>query len=533
MPLDLLPSKLVVETRQQLHDMFLLWMAVRNPATDSRPGGAPDLDASVWADAATLILNKAIIISGNVSRSTAVGPVLDIWAQLLGTQRNGAVGAGGSVVSTGFSSNGAQLRSGDLLTYAPSNLTYFVSGVTGTYLNGQPIGISGKDTGPQTDLPPGAVLTWKTSRPGVNLPTVTVLPQADGSGLSGGAGPELDTDLQQRLQFIASNPPASGNDSDYQSTITQSTGIGIQQPFTICGVQGSGTMGVMFTLRPGTPGANRIPSPSQMQQVLSWLGGEMPGSDGIYMCQLIPFKITVVLKAIWSLGSPGWADSTLFPLYHAPPAPDTPNTNLVAAAKPASGSITPTTFRLQSPAMTEVPQVGQSVAFLDLPNQVFRRKKILSVTTISATQYDVVVDTSSGVSDTSYSPLIGQPCCPWSDSLQDTIAPVLAYFDKLGPSEQFSAGDLFDPGRRRRRSPANPQFWPNLITNRLLGGSAVPQAPQGPQQNQPPVPTLFNTASLADVELIEPAPPFSAPIGVPGVFSNLPVLGSLIAFPEP
>jgi hypothetical protein len=119
--------------------------------------------------------------------------------------------------------------------------------------------------------------------------------------------------------------------------------------------------------------------------------------------------------------------------------------------------------------------------------------------------------------------------------LQSLLTPTVTYFDVLGPGEQYALSAFFDPGLRQKRSPPSPQFFPNAITNRLLGGSLVPQPAQGPQQNQPPVPTLFTTPTIYDVQLTDPPPgvlPFAAPVGSPGVFSNMSTLATLVAFPE-
>lgn len=521
MPQDLLPAKIVVATRQQLNDKYLLFYQVRNPAADTRVGGEPALKAGVWSDLGSFILSQAVTIANGVSRSTARGSFVDVWCFLLGTARLPAQGSGGSV-SIQANSNGAQVVAGDVLTHLPTQLK-FQATVTGTYANGQPCPIAGIDTGIATNLPAGTILNWQSSRPGFTSLQGTVLPQATGAGLTGGAPQEDDDTCLARLQYIASNPPASGNDAEYQSNVSAILGLAIQQAFTIPGVMGPGTTGVMFTLRPGTPGASRIPSNAQMAAVLSALAGGMPASDGIYMCALVPSPVNVVLSAIWAQTAAGWTDNTTFPLYHAGP-------NLVAAAPNAGGSLTAVAFRVTSTAMTEVPQVGQSIGFLDVPNLTFRRKKILSVTTISATAYDLTVDTSQGLSDTSYTPISGQPCCPWSDSLQTLVTPVVRYFDALGPGEQFAS--FFDPGIRQRRSPPSPQFYPNQITHRILGGTVVTQPPQGPQQNQPPLPTLYTTPTLYDVSLVEPVAPFTTPVGSPGVFSYLFSLNALVAFPE-
>lgn len=523
MPLDALPGKLVVPTRQQLHDLWLRFAQVRNQSSDTRSGSQLDLDAWVAADFATMVLSRGVTIANGVTRATADATTLaNVWAPLLGTKVFGAFGSAGAV-SAAIGASGSAIKGGDILTYGPSNLAFQVT-VGGTYFAGQPIPIAALSVGPSTNLPAGTILTWQSPRLGVNNGNATVLSQADGTGLSGGVGPETDNpdQFRQRLDYLAANPPASGNDAQYQKAISE-TIASIQQVFTFPGVPFPGAITFTFTLRPATPGANRIPTATQLAQALSLIAGLMPADDGIFACSLVSSPTTLVLKVSWAQGSPGWADSTLFPLYHASPS-------LVAAAPNAGGVLSATAFRVTSPAMTEVPIVGQSIAFLDLPNRVFRRKKILTVTTISSTAYDLTVDPTNGISDTSYAPLNGQACCPWSDSLNDLIPPVVGYLDTLGAGEQYAT--FFDPGLRQRRSPPSPALWPNAITNRLLGGSVVPQVPQGPQQNQPAVPTLFNVPSIYDVQLQEPTVPFVTPVGTPGVSSFLLTLGNLIAFPE-
>lgn len=528
MPIDALPAKLVVRSRQELHDRFGKWVLVRNPNEDIRQGSQVDQDAWVWADAGSFLLSNAVVIAGAITRANMHGSQLDAEAKRLGTVRQGAQGAGGAVAVLA-SSLGAGLVAGDVITYLPQNLRYRVT-TTGTYANGQAVPIVGIDTGPQTTIPAGSILTWQSLRPGVASINATVIQQADGSGLSGGSGPETDDALRFRLDYLAANPPASGNDSQYQSAINTTSGVAIQFCFTVPGVRGPGSIAVMFTLRPGQPGANRIPTPAQLALALSLVGGLMPASDGIYMCTLVAQPTTICLKTVWATGAAGWADSTIFPLYHA--SVSTPGDRLVAASPNAGGVLGALAFRLSSASMTEVPQVGQSIGFFDQVNLVFRRKKILSVTTISGTAYDITVDTNSGISDTSYIPLNGQACCPWSDSLNSLVLPVVTYFDQLGPGEQFA--NFFDPGLRQKRSPPSPQYFPNVITNRLLGGAPVPVPPQGVQQNQPPVATLFTTPTLFDVQLADPASlPYGTSVGSPGVFSNLLTLGpSLVAFPE-
>ncbi len=525
MPLDPLPGKLVLPARNAERDRWLRDFSLRSPDSDVSEGTLPWFEASAYADATAVHRANAVTIANGVSRATAVGQDLDDWAVRLGTQRLPAVGAGGFVVASVTGGGSVPIQTGQILT--GPNSSRFQCTETALYSDGASVPVLGITTGPGTNLAAGTVLTWQSPPIGLGE-TATVLQQADGSGLSGGNGIESDDQLRARLDYIAANPPASGNDAQYQSIVGKTPGLAVQQPFTIPAVKGPGTKGVTFTLRPSQPGANRIPTSAQLSLCAAYLAGLMPADDSIFMCTLVASPLIVTLKVLWAQGASGWADATTFPLYHA--YNSTPGDRLVAASANASGTLSPTAFRLSSASMTEVPQVGQNIAFLDLPNLTFRRKKIGAVTQINSTTYDITVDTSSGVSDTSYTPSNGQVCSPWSDSLNALLTPVLAYFDTLGPGEQFAS--FFDPGLRQKRSPASPAYWPNIVTNRLLGGAAVPQPPQGPQQNQPPVATLFSTPALYDVELVEPAPPYSTPVGSPGVSSYLLTLGGLAVFPE-
>jgi hypothetical protein len=535
MPLDNPAGKLVIPSRDQRVALYKRAIVARVPVgntpPDLRPGGKVDLDARAVADSAGLIDSNAVTIANARTWMTSSGQDLYDWATRLGTTAPlPAQGASGAGANQGGASTGATIEEGDVCIHQPTGLQFQCT-QTGTYLpatpnvpgSGTPIPIAGIDTGPQTNLPAGSVLTWVSPRPGSGA-TLTVLIQANGSGLSDGSDVESDDEVKARFNFIAANPAASGNDAQYQETVLDTDTVAVQQCFTVPGAMGPGTTAVMFTLRPGTPGANRIPNATQLALVAPLLGGSMPVSDGIFMCTLVASPVTVLIQVLWSQGAAGWIDATTFPPLL---------TSALVEASPNAGAVlSATAFRLSSAGLTTptAPQVGQSVAFFDLPNQTFRQKKILTVTTISTTQYDVTIDTTNGVSDTSYTPLNGQPCCPWSDSLNTIITPVLAYFDTLGPGEQFAS--FMDPGLRQKRSPASPQYFPSVLTNRLLGGAVTPNPPQGPQQTQPAVPTVWGTSTVGDAELTLPVVPYPTPVGTPGVSSYLLTLGNLLLFPE-
>lgn len=496
-----LPDALITQTRDQVRAKWLRDYSLRNPTAKTGIGTDPYTDSAVFADGAMPIYANSITIAANVPRSTKTGAALDAEAIAMGQPvHRPAVGAIGAVVISA-SVGGTTIFLND--EFKINGLRYKCA-ATATYADQAQVPIEGIDTGPGTNVGPGTQGSWTNPRPGC-VKDAKVALQADGSGLSDGADAETDADMQLRLAYAASNPPASGNDAEYQQAVLQTPGLSIGAVFTYPSILGPGTMGVAFTLRPASPGANRIPNAAQIAKVLAWLKGQFPADDVILVCTLVAQPIDVVFRETWAQGgTPGWADLVPWPIYNA--------TKVVIdnGATP-----TATTFRLKNIDGTTIvaPQVGNTIAFYDAPNQVFRRKKVLTATFVAGTSYDIVCDQTNGASDTSYTPYssgTGQPCCPWSDSLDALALPTVSYFDTLGPGEQRST--FFDPGLRERRSPRSPQFWPSEVSNRML-------AP------------LFALAQVQDIALQEPTVPFNATVGTPGVSSNLITLRSITVFP--
>ena len=516
MPLDPLPGQLVVYTRTQSRDLILRDWGFRNPSAVLTAGGEPYLKASVYADAAVPIYSDAVQIAKNTSRSTMRGVALDNEAQALGTQRLSAVGAVGAMIIKA-SAGGVKIFAGDLLDVGA--FTYQCL-QTAVYQNGAPVPVQGQSTGPSSDQDPGTIGAWQVPRPGCAA-QCTVATQADGSGLSGGHDAETDDQLRARLDYIAANPPASGNDSEIQNLAVRCPGLFIEQCFTYPCCLGPSSTCVSFTLSASLSGGNRIPNSAQIGLMQAWLQapGNLPSDLTILVATVVTQPVPMVLRPDWASGSDGWIDAQPAPTYQSPdPQIATPTTG---------GAMSSTYFRVVNFPAT--PQVGQNLALFDAPNQTFHRKKILTVSADTTSGWDITVDTTNSVSDTSYVPVSGQYVSPWSDSLESLIPPVVAYFSSLGPGEQFSA--FPDPGSRQRRNPTSPGVFPNVISARIYAGPATqPLAVQG-QPPPAPIPTLTTTATLLDVTVQEPTLPHAATIGAPGVTAYLMTLGDSAAYP--
>lgn len=491
MPLDELPGRIVTFTRDEIRARYLRSYRLRNPKALTEEGTQPFVDASSFADASLPLYANAVALGAAISRTSATGKALDDEARFLGTWRLPASGAVGFVRVT-TSLGGGQILAGDELR-ASSGLRYRCI-ATAVYVDGAFVPVAGFDTGPATNQAPGTSLTWTRPRPGVG-PSAIVVRQGDGTGLAGGRDVESDGELQKRLIALRANPPASGNDAQYQHAVLRTPGVPIEQAFTYPGILGPGTKGIVFTLRAAL-GGSRIPNATHIAAVLAHVVGEMPADDSIFVAQLVAVPVDVALRVKWALGAPGWVDATPWPPLAA--------SRVAVAPSPAPS---PTTFRLTGTGPGPTP--GTTIAFHDAAAARFRRKTVGRVS--GSGPWDVQCETANRASDTTYAPQAMQPCCPWSDSLDALLAPVLGHFARLGPGEQRTS--FFDPGLRQRRSPRSPQFWPSVLTNRLLSD-------------------VFNLPHIEDVALDSPVVPLATPVGRRGVLSHLLMLGSLTAFPE-
>lgn len=502
MALDLTPGVIVTKTRDQIRDQWTQDYKLRVPDAQVGPGTQPYVDASTAADAISFLVNDAIVIGNGTNLATSAGSWLLGIGESEGVFKRPAVGASG-FVAVATSGGGGTILAGTEITEPNSGLRFQCT-ATALYANGASVPITGIDTGPATNFPAGTVMLWTASPPGIG-PTATVVQQSDGSGLTGGREADTDEDYRLLIEEKRANPPASGNDAEYQAQIEATPGIAVERAFTYPTILGPGTIGAVFTLRPSKVGASRIPNAAEIAAVEAYVKGLEPADDSLFLGTMLAQPVNTVLRITWAPGAQGWADVTPWPPYNA------------ADEVVVQGSPTPTatTFRLHTGTVTVAPQVGQTIAFFDKPEQVFRNKRILTVSVVLADHtWDITVDTSNNVSDATYTPFSGQLVSPWSPSLTSIAVPVLSYFDGLGPGEQVAA--FLDPGVRQKRQPPSPGQFPSVINNRLIAPFVSGQVP-----------------SVIDAVLLEPSIPFATTVGTPGVLSYLITLGDLAAFAVP
>jgi uncharacterized phage protein gp47/JayE len=509
---DTLPGEIVLPTRDAEIEKFKRSFRVRVPTADTGEGTQVDIDARVCADVVMALYATAKTTGDNSVLESARGAALDQWGEREGVgPRREAIGASGYVL-VAASSGGTNIQAGDELRHEDSGVRFEVI-ASDHYDDGDALAIVGKDTGPTTNLAGGTVLKWSSPRPGCGA-VATVIEQPDGSGLSGGRERESDDEYRDRILEEKQTRAASGNDAEYQLLVQNTPTVAVQKAFSYPAILHTGTTATVFTMRPPYPGGSRIPNAAQVALVESYVVGEMPADDGAFFCLLDNEDADVVYAVEWSENATGWADIVQWPPYYAPA--DSPGAIVVSAASSAT-SFTLATDDADYTSVAQ-PVIGQTIGFFDPDELEFVSKRILSFT--GTGPWVITVDTSNNVSDTGYTPAVGQRAMPWSESLNALLyteatdstpaSGILAYFDRLGPGEMKST--FYDEGRRQKRQPRPPRNWPFTLTTRDLTAAVTAD-------------------EIDDVDVLE-GDGLAPSVGSPGVLANILKLRYVSVFPQ-
>ena len=483
-----LPGEIVTLTRDEYRNRMLEDYQLMAPDAEVGPGTQPYVDTSLVADSTLVLFADAITIGNGTNIDTMTGTWLKQTGESEGVFKLPAAGASGFIViSTEL--GGSTIFQGDEVTLPTANLRYLVQ-ATALYGDGALVPIVGLDTGDATNLDAGTTLKFSAPRPGCNE-FATVYEDSNGNGLTGGRPDESDDEYRDRIKLKRANPPASGNDAEYQQTVEGIKSIGIQKAFTYPAIFGPGTMAFIFTLRPGEPGDARIPNGAQINLAAATLIGKEPADDGVFPLQMLAAPLVVAYRVSWATGAAGWANDPRWPAYSFP--------KVTVKAAPAP---TPTSLRaVTTGGPIDDPVVGQTVGVFDRTNKVFQRKRILTVTTITPGQeWQLTFSTVNLASDTTYTPIAGQALSPWSDSLDLLVEPTLTFVDELGPGEMYAS--FVDPGLRQKRNPLNPDSYASTVTNKIV-------AP------------ILALPSISNAVVLEPTIPYDTPLGTPGTLVYL------------
>lgn len=504
-PLDPLPDEIVVRTRDEFRSGFLNAYLTKRPNDSTNEGSLPWIYASAIADQLVAMSFNARVIGRSIPLSEVVGLRLDQrLAEKQLPPRFGERGSSGFVVIA-TSGGGATLTLGAELSEPDSQSRFAFTGATGTYNTGDAVPVQAITTGPGTNFDEGTVLAWDPPASGLSLNATVQAP-----GLRGGRVAESDEQVRLRISNAEADPAASGNVASYLRLAENSGahGVAVGKAFAYPLCNGPASLGLAFVLTPGGPGTSRVPSSAQIALVRAYVltapddpTRVAPEDDSLFDTTVAAQPVSVVLDVRWSQRGANWKDASRWPVRHT----------TGAGAIVVSSATDATHFSLGRDAGSysgePQPAVGQTIALYNKATGKFARKRILSFT--GTGPWAITVDTTNDSSDTSYVPIVGQRACPWSESLDDLAKPILDYFDKLGPGEQFST--FFDPGVRQRRNPPSPEHWPSQTTEHLATG-------------------VLDLLSVSRA-IVQEGLGVAATVGVPGVLVSLLELGDIAAFP--
>lgn len=483
----------VPPTRDELVRRYCRNYAFRRPEALTGPGTECYFRATQLADFLLPGYHEAV----KLAQGKATGTLLEDEAEELGLPRRLPATGSSGYAKIATATGGTTIRRRQELTHEPTGNRYECL-ATGRYADAAEVPIRALSTGPGTNLPANAILKWTSPPPGL-IGACRVVERSDGTGLTGGREEETDEGIQARIDYERANKAAAGNAAQYVAETIKTPGVAVEQAWAYPCIQGPGSIGIVFTVRPSRAGGSRLPTALDIARVRTHIQGKFPEDDVQLFGTLVEEPVDVALRVNWASGSAGWTDAVPWPAYS------------VAHPVLVSAVTSPLSFTVSTTeAVPTAPTPGRTLALWDAEALVFRQKRILAVT--GTNPWTLTVDTAGGASDTSYAPVVGQPVGPWGENLVDLAERVVLHFDSRGPGEQAAA--FFDAaGIRERRTPASSgEGYPKDIDSDLASEAK----------------TAEGVGALVQVA---PSIPHAPSVGLRGVASYLLVLGNLTVYP--
>lgn len=455
------------EIREHILRTWRVWLrTLTNPDTgaaftETEIATATSIKSRFWieADAIDLALlsaqQRALYLADQVRVDRAGTSWLESYhAEQWGEERLPAYGAGGNIRVTGRPGTIAvgSATIGDPIAMTgvdPSGKRYqLLSTITIPVSPGYVDALfKAIDTGPETNLVTGTVITWATNVPVNLLSTGTV----QSPGLTGGASEETDAEFSSRIASRIANKPGSGNSAHFRSW-GREVSSAIEDVFVYpCALHAGSVIVSATQKRSDTTGPlARIPSAGTIADLTSRL--TPPASPVVptppYVLVVAPTSVpsnVIVTLALPRGSASGYVDLTPWPETQA------------AAACYVSAVTSQTQWRIDIPAGSSALPSGVTAPSLQVWDATASRFELLqvqSVTLFGGLQYDVVL--SAAPSHTMAPNDWISPGCYQRALVAETIE---AYFDSLGPGEVI---DLTTDPRAHRawRSPSPEQEWP-------------------------------------------------------------------------
>lgn len=205
----------------------------------TQKGGDRWATVSAFATPLAVVLANCRLKEDATSPDTAIGDDLDALCAVYGLTRSAGAGASGNVVVT--CTGVVTYAAGQELVAASNGKRYRVVAVA-TVPTGSNVGVIGIDTGTETNLAQGEILTW--TQPPTGSATTCVV--ASG-GLTNGQPADTNSRLRKRLLKRLREPQNGGSWAHYQRWI-EDTSSSVENAYVYPAAQGPGTVHAAYTV---------------------------------------------------------------------------------------------------------------------------------------------------------------------------------------------------------------------------------------------------------------------------------------------
>jgi uncharacterized phage protein gp47/JayE len=399
---------------------------------------------SDWHNLGTAVANVALIQNQNVaiaerdsSELTAEDEALDQLRIQNGLPELVAQGSTGWV-KLGITGE-ATIVVGSEAVAKKNGLRYSAITTTTNPSDGQEIEMEALDTGVETNLASGEILTWANPPPNVNS-QVTV---SNTIPFLGGRDKETDQEKQERISERKKNPPASGNWSQVVE-IAEGALPSVQGAYVYPALGGPSSYKVVITKAffPEDDDYSRVPSDGMLRIVRDEVNEQLPdGNANVYQSvaeEDVDVSISVDIPDSAGAGGSGrgWINDVPWPPLVSS------ETNVRVSATPTST----TTIKLDANTTT-APVAGQTrIAWWSQYTKSFYQRLVVSYSGSSGAWF-VTVDRPL-VDDLGNQVALLDYVCPASVNLANYGESWLDIMSRLGPGENTSGINL--PRSKRR-----------------------------------------------------------------------------------
>lgn len=286
----------------------------------------------------------------------------------------------------------------------------------------------GIDTGFETNIPVGTVLTWSNAPPGAAPTAVVVV-----NDFGGGGPQETDAEFSNRLAARVRRKPGAGNESQMRD-LARASSNAVEDAYVYpCALNAGSTLVAITQKRQTSVGPNaRLPSPGALAAVTARLvppaSADIPGRVFVVVQSPVAEPVNLVTTVSQRVGSSvGWSDLQPFPPVRA-----------AGAAVTITTVTTQQDIRITTDAAGQLPDgvagplAGVHLMVWDVPSSRWQLLNVTTVQDLGGGIYRVLLGSAPAHTLT-----VGDYVSPGMSQKQANLlaSSVETYFDSLGPGE--------------------------------------------------------------------------------------------------